>query len=437
MKLLRLIPILTFILLADAAIADKVKPRKIRKLLERSEVMSRHHVGFVLYDLEERRTIYAQQEDKYFIPASNTKLFTFYTGLKMLRDSIPGLQYAETSDSLYFWGTGDPSLLHPDFAEQQVIRKLLSVNKVLVFSGGRYTGEFYGPGWWYSDYNEYYQPEVAGLPVWGNVIRFSNVNGQVTPNVNSPEFSMLVDSSRHAGRYTIKRDLFSNKFQLPLMTVPASYRQEIPFKYSEALAIRLLKDTLGRDVVVDTRPVKGELKTWYSLPKDTLFRRMLLPSDNFMAEQLLLTYAAENGLEMNGDKVIAHAVAKYLADLPDKPQWIDGSGLSSHNLFTPRTLVRLCEKIYDEFSGGESALFDLMPQGGKTGTIKNLYKSTSTPFVFAKTGSLSNVHNLSGYLITKSGKRLIFSFMNNAFTVPTNDIRKEMERILTTIHMEN
>lgn len=121
-----------------------------------------------------------------------------------------------------------------------------------------------------------------------------------------------------------------------------------------------------------------------------------------------------------------------IAGLPDKPVWVDGSGLSRQNLFTPRSMVRLCEKIYDEI-GNQDRLFDLLPQGGKTGTLKNLYKAEK-PYVFAKTGSLSNNHNLTGFLITGSGKKLIFSFMNNNYTRPTADIRSEMESIITFIH---
>lgn len=439
MKLLRILPILTIILLAESSLAKSISPRKIRKLLKKSEVMSKHHVGFALYDLGNRKMIYGHQDDKYFTPASNTKLFTFYAGLKMLRDSVPGLQYFEKGDSLFFRGTGDPSLLHPDLITQQpLVGKLRSAGKHLVFSAGRYTGDFYGAGWSYDDYNEYYQPEISELPVRGNVVRFHGAGGQAVSNIKEDLFSFRIDSTKTNGRYRIRRELFANLFSLPFMNVPADYKQEVPFKYSQMLAANILADSIGKPVVIKYfQPESPVLKTWYSVPADTLFRRMLLPSDNFIAEQLLLTYAAENGLEMNAQKVIDHVVKNYLADLPDRPQWADGSGLSRMNLFTPRSMVKLCEKIYDEFPDREAELFDLLPQGGKTGTIRNLYKSGSTPFVFAKTGSLSNVHTLTGYLVTKDGRRLIFSFMNNNFTGPTADIRKEMERILTLIHQKN
>jgi serine-type D-Ala-D-Ala carboxypeptidase/endopeptidase (penicillin-binding protein 4) len=146
----------------------------------------------------------------------------------------------------------------------------------------------------------------------------------------------------------------------------------------------------------------------------------------------LLTYAVENDLPMSTSSVINHMIKTHLSDLPDKPQWVDGSGLSRQDLFTPADMVKLCEKIYDEVNN-ETRLFSLLPQGGKTGTLRNYFKADQ-PFLFAKTGSLSNNHNLSGYLKTKGGKTLIFSFMNNNYVKPTTEIRKEMERLLTFIH---
>ncbi|HEY0899383.1 MAG TPA: D-alanyl-D-alanine carboxypeptidase, partial [Sphingobacteriaceae bacterium] len=325
-------------------------------------------------------------------------------------------------------------LLHPDYKTQPVIQKLQASTKHLFYSPGRFTGDFYGTGWAYDDYNEYYQPDMGELPVMGNVIRFRNLNGQLASNLKPQFFSLQADSLNRSRKYSLKRDFASNTFLKPLAPMPTIYSQEVPFKYTTELSLAVLSDTLKKPVALAQFPLPATgVKTWYSSPRDSVFKRMLLPSDNFLAEQLLLTYAAENGLEMNAHAVIAHAQKLYLATLPDKPQWVDGSGLSRQNLFTPRTMVKLCELIYREFPNREAALFDLLPQGGKTGTIRNYFKADK-PFVFAKTGSLSNNVNLSGYLITRKGKRLAFSFMNNNYTQPTVEIRKEMDRILTAIY---
>jgi D-alanyl-D-alanine carboxypeptidase/D-alanyl-D-alanine-endopeptidase (penicillin-binding protein 4) len=93
----------------------------------------------------------------------------------------------------------------------------------------------------------------------------------------------------------------------------------------------------------------------------------------------------------------------------------------------------LLELIYGEVKD-EKKLFDLLPAGGRSGTLRNAYPKTNEPFVFGKTGTLSGVHNQSGYVVTKKGRTLIFSFMNNSYVSPTADVRKEMVRIMTFIH---
>jgi len=435
MKTKQLLLIILSFLTIEATFSKSIPHRKILKMLRSSEILNDHFTGFALYDLSKRKMISGQNDDKYFTPASNTKLFTFYAGLKLLKDSIAGLQYVERGDSLIFWGTADPSFMDPQFKEQRVLQKLNAAGKKIYWAKGLFSGDFYGVGWTYDDYNEYYQPEMSDLPLYGNVVRFSqNATGLQSYPVFSAGGQMILktDQSERQVRFRIKREIFSNVFHQPELSVPSGFNQVIPFKVSDDLVGDLLKQSISSFSGHINYPKPSQTKTWNSISADTLYKRMLLPSDNFIAEQILLNIAASRGMEMNTAVVIDYVKKNFLADLPDKAVWVDGSGLSRQNLFTPRSMVRLCEKIYDEF-GDQERLFDLLPQGGKTGTLKNLFKADK-PYVFAKTGSLSNNHNLSGYLNTASGKQLIFSFMNNNFTRPTAEIRSEMEKLITQIY---
>lgn len=407
-------------------------------MLSESPVLKAHFTGFALYDLDKKSMIAEQNADKYFTPASNTKLFTFYAALKLLSDSIAGLQFIEHGDSLIIWGTGDPTFLNADYKNQPVLERLKSSEKKIYWAAGRYANPFYGTGWTYDDYNEYYQPEISELPMYGNVVLFgNNGNNQMATypeiNRNSP-FQLIKDPGKNATRFRISRDIMTNEFYSPDVAVPDNFNQLVPFKVNLQTVSSLLKFVIPRFQGVVKYVIPENVKTIYSVPADTLYRNMLLPSDNFIAEQILLNIAAVGGMEMSTPVVIDHIIKNYLSDLPDKPIWVDGSGLSRQDLFTPRSIVKLCEKIYDEV-GDERRLFNMLPNGGKTGTLKNLYKSEE-PFVFAKTGSLSNNHNQSGYLITKKGKKLIYSFMNNNFVSPTAEVRSEMERIMTYIHQK-
>ena len=77
----------------------------------------------------------------------------------------------------------------------------------------------------------------------------------------------------------------------------------------------------------------------------------------------------------------------------------------------------------------------MLAQGGQQGTLKNWYKS-DPPFIFGKTGTLSNNHCLSGFLVTSKGKTYIFSFMNTHYMRRTEEIKLEMQSLLNEIYLK-
>lgn len=425
--------ILVFVSFFYACSTNKMINKKLKREFKNSAIIKQYHVGFALYDKDKKEMVYQKDADKYFTPASNTKLFTFYAGLKIAPDSIPSLRYVETGDSLIFWGTGDPSFLQTQLKGVKAFNFLKSSTKKLFYAPGRYTGNFYGSGWQWDDYNDYYQPEINELPLMDNVVLVTSTAAGSMKVFPSTFNSCFLKDSIDNKPFKVIRDFNQNIFRYPQTATTAKYAQQIPYKVSTANTANLLSDTLNKYVGIINMKMPKEAKTIYNLKSDSVFKEMLLPSDNFIAEQLLLTYADKLGEEMNTAKVIARIEKDYLSSLPDKPKWVDGSGLSRGNLFTPRDMVSLLELIYNEVND-QKRLFNLLPAGGKTGTLKNAYPKTDSPFVFGKTGSLSNNHNQSGYVLTKKGKVFIFSFMNNNFVIPTADVRKEMVRVMTYIH---
>ena len=94
-------------------------------------------------------------------------------------------------------------------------------------------------------------------------------------------------------------------------------------------------------------------------------------------------------------------------------RWADASGLSRYSLFTPRHITRLLLALQQEV--GLERLRDLLPEGGGNGTLANRFDGAEEPYVWAKTGTLSGVTCLSGYVKTKTGRWLAFSFLHNNF----------------------
>jgi serine-type D-Ala-D-Ala carboxypeptidase/endopeptidase (penicillin-binding protein 4) len=414
--------------------ATKISMKSVSRRLKESEVFKHNHTGFALYDISEKKMLLQHNAERYFIPASNTKLFTFYASLKTLRDSIPAFHYQTSGDSLILWGTGDPSFLNPDLPKSKAFDFLKNRPENIYFSNDNFTGTFLGDGWSWDDYNDYYAAEISGFPIHGNVVRFTG-NKENTLNISPKFFTEKIYNWSHSDEFYIKRDMGNNLFSYPLgKTIKPDYIQDVPFKTGIETITGLLADTLKKEVIIINKSFDKAAKTFYSLPADTLYARMLHESDNMIAEHLILGCAGVLAGELNVAIGIKNAKEKFMADLPDAVRWVDGSGLSRFNLFTPRTIVSLLEKIHTIVP--EERLFKLLPAAGKTGTLKSLVK-TDKPYIFAKSGSLSNNYCLSGFIVTKKRKTLIFSMMNNNYMKPTSEIRKEVGSILTEIYEKN
>ena len=404
-------------------------PHKLDKLFRNTETNFHDHTGFMLYDLEEKKSVYAFNADKYFTPASNTKIFTFYTSLTLLGDSLPALRYVETADSLIFWGTGDPSFLYKNvFNNGRVFNFLKQSGKRLYFSGSNFYTTTFGSGWAWDDYNSAYSAERFSFPVYGNIVSVKSENNRL--DFQPPFFKNSFTTGDVEEEAKVIRKVESNDFKF-YPSPKGRFEDDIPFRADADLVSRLLTDTLKRTVTtVNKNLIKGA-RVLYSIPIDSAYQVMMQQSDNFIAEQLLLMSAGVISDSLQPEIAIRYMKKNALSDLANEPEWVDGSGLSRYNLFTPHSVVQLWEKIYAKVP--RERLFPMLATGGKPGTLRNWYKADK-PYLFGKTGSLSNNHCLSGFLVTKRGKTVIFSFMNSDYTVASNEVRKNMQTILNLIY---
>lgn len=414
-----------------------IAAQSIDSRFENAEVLKQGFSGLLVKDLETREIIYQRLPEKYFTPASNIKLLTFYTGLKLLPDSVPALRYWANNDVFIFSGTGDPSFLNPELPESPVFEFLKNRTEKLQYLPSINAESHYGPGWAWDDYNSSYSPERAEFPIYGNLARFSPVYSRRAPAVSPRIFQDSIVVRNFQGQRTgIQRDLNRNLFTYYYVpALPKQPETKLPFRYTPQLMVELLKDTLQRNVEIikDLPRTSGAPTTLYSIPTDSLYKKMLQDSDNFIAEQILLMSSQQLAGSSNANLSINHIKRSFLRDLPDEIHWVDGSGLSRYNLITPRSMVSLLEKIYKEVE--QERLFHLLATGGESGTIKYYYWAPQ-PYIFAKTGTLLHNHSMSGYLRTRSGRIFAFSFMNSNHMVPTREIRKEMEIILRQIYRD-
>ena len=397
--------------------------RRITRELRTKPVYANHIVGVALYDPATGKHLIQHNADRPFTPASNTKLFTFYAGLLTLPDSLPALRYVVRPDSLIFWGTGNPLLLHPDLPDTAALAFLRNRPERLFFSLANYVGSRFGPGWSWDDYNDDYSPELSPLPLYSNVVRFSDSHSSPRRFMDSLRVAPDTKSVKD-----VRRAEFSNQFVRPRDKVAG---QDVPFRWSAGLAAQLLADTLHRSVGVVGLPVPPDARLLRGTATDSLYKRMLQVSDNLFAEQVLFMVSAERSLStINPAGELRRMADSVLCYPAASAKWADGSGLSRYNLFTPNILIDLLTKIAAIVP--QKRLFALLPTVGQ-GTLESLMLS-GKPYIFAKSGSMSGVYNLSGYILTKHNKLLYFSVMNNNFTGPVSAVRRQTAELLKQIH---
>jgi D-alanyl-D-alanine carboxypeptidase/D-alanyl-D-alanine-endopeptidase (penicillin-binding protein 4) len=382
-----------------------------------------HFMGFMLFNPKTDKTLFEYNSHKYFTPASNTKIFTLYTGLELLPDNIASLNYVQENDTLFIKGTGDPTLLHPYFKNTTVIQFLTNhPSSIITIKNDNFYDDAYGPGWAWEDFGYYFMPERAAFPIYGNVVENYFVGD-----------SLAVKPLLFKNNFTVTKKPFPREEKSNSFYIEATEKDtiETPFITSNTLLQNLLHDVTNKKITVSNSSTKKEnWKTLYTLPKDSLLKRMMVVSDNFLAEQIHVMASATVTDSLSVKKSINYILENHLKEIPQSPRWVDGSGLSRYNLFTPNSMVYVLNQMYKTLP--RERLFNLFPVGGVSGTLENWYGNT-TPYVYAKSGTLGNNYCLSGYVITKKGKTLIFSFMANHFKQSTNSIRRELQALLAHV----
>ncbi len=396
--------------------------KEMEKELEASAALETYFKGISVLNAETGEAIIDFNGERYFTPASNVKLFTLYTAWKTLQDSIATFDFVKIGDSLILKGTANPFFLNDSLSEKAM--DFLRTSEENIYIKDEDIEEaVYGIGWSWDDYPYYYMPEKHLFPIYGNVISISKIGDSISV---APD--LFKDKIHTTETLKAIRDKDANEFYIDKSTEFSD--RKIPFKTSNQLVADLLSKELHRKVVLVDNQKDYNFKSFRAIPYDTLYTRMMVNSDNFMAEQLMLRVGSVAKGMYSVEEAIHYSLENYLLDIPQKPRWVDGSGLSRYNLFSPKSITYLLKKMFDEMPHDQ--LFSYFPKGGVNGTLKNNYHNQA--YIQAKSGALSNNYSLSGYLITKKEQVLIFSYMNNHFSGGSLDRKKEMSAFFKKLY---
>jgi len=425
---------LLFIAVATIMILSACSVRQAQKTLLNSEGVKGAHVGIAIYNDSKEQWLSKYQSDHYFTPASNVKILATYLGLQFLGDSLPGWKMAENADTLFLMPLGDPSFMHPEFKHQPVVDIIKKTKKQVVIVGNNQDQfEIFGSGWSWADYAEDYQPERSRMPIYGNVVHFYQSNKKLEAIKPFYFFKDIVDLGK-AEEKNWSRSRTGNRFFTTNENNKSKYFQ-VPFSQEDmpmVKALELLNDTLGKKISFQkqsTLPATS-YKIIKTVATDSLLKIMMLRSDNFYADQIVLMASEQLFGKMDDAALLDSTKKLFFADLPQKMRWADGSGLSRYNLNTPENYIAILQQMHAKF--GEVRVKNIFEKGGE-GTISAYYKNFPGT-MYAKTGTLGGQVALSGFIYTPKQQKLYFSVLvANHMSPSSTQVRRAVETYLTKV----
>jgi serine-type D-Ala-D-Ala carboxypeptidase/endopeptidase (penicillin-binding protein 4) len=434
----------TVVFLSSCSMQHSIQ-KNAKKHLLKDPALTNAHVGIALHDPTDNKYIYQYQADKLFVPASNIKIVTTLAALKYLPNHLPSAEWIELDTAILIKPMGDPSFLHPEFKSHPLFDRMKAASKPMYMTNNHWNTAPLGSGWSTDDYNEGFQAERSAFPVYGNLIQWfqerSVKENPTTPQdtidifiYSNPDINWPVSFGKPRANFFVKRDEHSNSFTL-CEGNEKSAKETVPYiTYGIKSGLTLIKDSLGKEIYVATDNLVEEAKSKSatlisSQKRDTLLKKMMHRSDNFYADQSLLMASQLQLKKMDEAAIIQLVLKNDLSQLPVQPTWVDGSGLSRYNQFSPSDMIVILDQIKSQYDW--ELVKTIFPKVGQ-GTLRS-FGNTAEEFIYAKTGSMGGVYCLSGYVHTKKGKWMNFSIMVNNHDSNSSTVRKKIEAFLQSL----
>ena len=398
---------------------QRISERKFKKIIEKEDSFNGSIVSAVFLDVKKNKTIVDFQSNRYMTPASNIKLLTFLATISIF-DSIPSLEYIRKNNKFYFRSTGYPLLGHPKYEDKVLAEFLKKQPDSLVYIENKKNINSLGPGWAWDDQGYYFSSERSFFPFHGNVVKLYKTKKDLSLKFFPKYFGKNKNLIKNISNWN---DINNIKTKDTLL---------IPFSTKKVSNRVLLSEYLDRKVLLadDFTEIKNQFKTFYSGFEKQLFEALLHDSDNLIAESLLLMVSNYFKNDLDNKKTINDFILVNFPGLKNKPIWHDGSGLSRYNMLTTSSIIQVLKKIHDKI--GIKKIMIYFPEIKADSKRLSFFDQQNQFKVFAKTGTLSNNHSLSGYIF-KNEKLILFSFMVNHHNRSLMDIQKAMGKIITKV----
>ena len=408
------------------------------------------NLGMIVEDLTSGKTLYSRNADRLFIPASNMKIFSEAAALLVLGPdyhfknqlsiSSGKVQQGVLQGDIYLQLSGDPSFSRENLKKLIASLKDWNINAIQgnVYIDSSLAGvDAYPPGWLAADLS--YSYGAPNAPVLVDANRLT-----VTVNPGATAGAPAIVEADDGGGAIAVNNLATTKdkaqgcgvgFSLDKenhLTVRGcvgvaqwAVQQRLAIKNPLAYAQGLIKSDLAKagvqfngQIQLGKTPAGALLiATQHSKALSELMADTLKPSDNLYADSLYLHAAAQlNGSPVNW-KAAEPVIKKFLQEQTkidfSNAIFTDGSGLSRYSLVTPQQTISLLKFLHQRFPISYEYVAAL-PVSGRDGTLQKRFNiANQKGFIRAKTGTMTGINSLSGYLYTANGHTLAFTMYVN------------------------
>ncbi len=408
-------------------------------------------------------TLYAREADRYFIPASNAKLLVTAAALRHLgpQFQIETTVYQDLSATeavrLRVVGRGDPSVTDAELATLAGQLKEQGIQTIdqLWLDDQFWQGETVPATWEWEDVQAGYGAPATPLMVNQNAIGLTLV-----PQAVGQPLKVVWDSPREGVSWQVENRSqtvaatepewvsVGRDFDRPVVRVAGQLRAGAP---SEPVAVAVTRPTEHflrrfrqslaqqgmevRQAAIAPQPRASReraIARLQSPPLLALLQETNRFSNNLYAEALLRTLGTgENAVpETSTLEVGLEVLESTLNELgvdPESYELVDGSGLSRQNLVSPMALVNLLVALA---RSPDAALYqETLAIAGQEGTLRQRFGPELQDKVQAKTGTLTGVAALSGYLL-RADEPLVFSIMVNQSDQFRTDLTAQIDEIV-------
>jgi D-alanyl-D-alanine carboxypeptidase/D-alanyl-D-alanine-endopeptidase (penicillin-binding protein 4) len=424
--------------------------------------------GLLVVDAETGATLYEKNANDYFLPASNMKLLTTALALDTLGPEYRFRTTVETngtlgpdgklSGDLILVGRGDPNLSNrkfpyeakeefegppekalAEFANAIAARGVKEITGDVVCDDSYFPRERYPDGWEIDDMVWEYGAAISAIVVDDNTVTLTltpaeKAGGTAEAVVEPPTREFVVKNevttigAKEKSDLRLTRDPAGDTVVVRGVMPAGSNPRKLVLAIQEPalqaanLLAQLLKDRgikIDGGVRAQHEPDPGEaapavLVEHLSIPLKDSVKLVNKISQNLHTEVLLRTAARQQVRWATPEDLLKFPAAFYAKAGIAEGDVIqtDGSGLSRHDLVTPRAFVALLD--YAQKQPWFPAFLVSLPVAGADGTLNERMKEPPLAGkIHAKTGSVTHVRSLSGYAETPGGRKLIFSFLSN------------------------